>query len=91
MDLDRGEDGERAEVVAAFPVVDQDQIVLVSDGGQLIRSPVDEIRIAGRTTRGVHVFRVNENDRVVSVAPVKDEDNGSLRRRRSTRGAYPHG
>ncbi len=76
MDLDRGNGKERAEVVAAFPVVDQDQIVLISDSGQLIRSSVDQIRIAGRSTRGVHVFRVNEGDRVVSVALVNDEDNG---------------
>ena len=76
MDLDRGEDMDRAEVVASFPIVDSDQIVLVSDSGQLIRSPVNEIRIAGRNTRGVHLFRVTEGTKVVSVALVKEEDNG---------------
>ena len=76
MGLDRGEELNRAEVVASFPVVDSDQIVLVSDSGQLIRSPVNEIRIAGRNTRGVHLFRVTEGTKVVSVALVKEEDNG---------------
>ena len=74
MDLDRGEDGPRAEAVAAFPVSANDQIVLVSDGGQLIRSVVEEIRIVGRASRGVTVFRVAEGERVVSVARIDDEE-----------------
>ena len=43
-------------LVASFPVEDSDQIMLVTDGGQLIRCPVDGIRIAGRSTQGVIVF-----------------------------------
>ncbi len=66
-------------VVAAFPVEATDQIMLVTDAGQLIRCPVDDIRIAGRKTQGVTLFRVEENERVVSVAHLQDEDgnNGS--------------
>ncbi len=64
-------------VVAAFSVEDSDQIMLVTDGGQLIRCPVDDIRIAGRKTQGVTLFRVAEDERVVSVAWLADEgDNG---------------
>jgi DNA gyrase subunit A len=61
-------------VVAAFPVEPTDQIMLVTDGGQLIRCPVDDIRIAGRKTQGVTLFRVEEEERVVSVARLREED-----------------
>ena len=55
-------------VVGSFPVNATDQIMLVTDGGQLIRCPVDDIRIAGRRTQGVTLFTVAEDERVVSVA-----------------------
>ena len=74
MNLDRGKGRPRAEVAAAFPVRESDEIVLVSDRGQLIRSPVAGIRIASRRSRGVRLFRLAEDERVVSVAPVADDD-----------------
>ena len=55
-------------VVAAFPVADEDQLMLVTDGGQVIRIPVDDIRIASRNTQGVRLFDVAEEEHVVSVA-----------------------
>jgi len=63
-------------VVASFPVTDGDQLVLVTNNGQMIRTGIDEIRIAGRTTRGVIVFRVNDKESVVSVSrlPEVEED-----------------
>jgi DNA gyrase subunit A len=68
-------------VVASFPVDESDQIMLVTDGGQLIRCPVNGIRIAGRSTQGVIVFSTAEGERVVSVERVTEEgengDNGS--------------
>src|SRR5207247_6923590 len=65
-------------VVASFPVEEADQIMLVTDGGQLIRCPVDGIRIAGRSTQGVIVFTTAEGERVVSVERLSEEgeDNG---------------
>jgi len=54
-------------LVASFPVEENDEIMLVTDGGQLIRVPVAGIRIAGRATQGVIVFRAAEGERVVSV------------------------
>ena len=60
-------------VVASFPVADGDQIMMVTDGGQLIRSPVDDIRIAARGTQGVTLLRVAKNERVVSVARLDEE------------------
>ena len=60
------------EVVAAFPVANSDEIMLVTDGGQVIRCPVHDIRIAGRRTQGVTLFRVAEDERVVSAARLAD-------------------
>ena len=59
-------------VVASFPVNDDDEIMLVSDGGTLIRMPVDDIRIAGRLTQGVTLFRTAQGEKVVSAARLCD-------------------
>ncbi len=61
-------------VVAAFPLEESDQIMLVTDGGQLIRTPVDDIRIAGRNTQGVTIFRTREDEKVVSVGRIEEVD-----------------
>jgi DNA gyrase subunit A len=57
-------------VVGSFPVDPTDQIMLVTDGGQLIRCPVHDIRIAGRRTQGVTIFRVGEEETVVAVSRI---------------------
>jgi DNA gyrase subunit A len=62
------------QVVAAFPVGKTDQIMLVTDGGTLIRCPVDGIRIAGRATRGVRIVNVSEGERVVSAIRIGEDD-----------------
>ncbi|MEL6363911.1 MAG: DNA gyrase subunit A [Pseudomonadota bacterium] len=59
-------------VSASFPVEDADQIMLVTDGGQLIRTPVEDIRLAGRNTQGVTILKTREGERVVSVEHVPD-------------------
>lgn len=56
------------DLLAAFPVEENDQIMLVTDGGTLIRCPVFDIRIAGRNTQGVTIFKTEDDARVVSVA-----------------------
>jgi DNA gyrase subunit A len=61
-------------LVASFPVEASDQIMLVSDGGQIIRMPIDDIRIIGRGTQGVIVFNTAEDENVVSVERVSEED-----------------
>jgi DNA gyrase subunit A len=60
-------------LVASFPVDHGDQIMLVTDGGQLIRCPVEGIRIAGRGTQGVIVFNTADDEKVVSVERISDE------------------
>jgi DNA gyrase subunit A len=64
-------------LVASFPVEDADQLMLVTDGGQLIRTRVEGIRIAGRSTQGVIVFDTAEDERVVSVERISEEGEGS--------------
>jgi DNA gyrase subunit A len=65
------------KLVASFPVEDSDQIMLVTDKGQLIRCPVEGIRIAGRSTQGVIVFDTAEDEHVVSVEHIgEDAENG---------------
>jgi DNA gyrase subunit A len=68
------------KLVASFPVEHSDQLMLVTDGGQLIRCPVNGIRVAGRSTQGVIVFRTAEDEKVVSVERITDyesEPNGA--------------
>ena len=61
-------------MVASFPVADSDDIMLVTDGGKLIRIPVADIRIAGRNTQGVIVFKTGEGEKVVSAARLGEDD-----------------
>jgi DNA gyrase subunit A len=67
-------EGRNGPVVASFPVEDSDQIMLVTNGGKIIRSPVADIRIAGRSTQGVTLFDTAEDEQVVSVAHLKETD-----------------
>jgi DNA gyrase subunit A len=60
-------------IVASFPIEESDQIMLVTNAGQLIRCPVDGIRIAGRSTQGVIVLDTAEDERVVSVERISEE------------------
>ena len=60
------------EVIATFPIADDEQIMLVTNGGKLIRTPVTDIRIAGRNTQGVTLFKTAEGEKVVSVTAIAD-------------------
>ncbi len=60
-------------LVASFPIEEPDQIMLVTDGGQLIRCPVDGIRIAGRSTQGVIVFSTSDGEKVASVERLTED------------------
>jgi DNA gyrase subunit A len=68
-------------LVASFPVEHGDQTMLVSDGGQVIRVPVDGIRIVGRASQGVTIFTTADDERVVSVEhlaePESEMDEGA--------------
>jgi DNA gyrase subunit A len=61
-------------VVASFPAKQGEQLMLVTDQGKMIRTTVGDIRIAGRNTMGVTIFRVAENEHVVSVAKIDESE-----------------
>ena len=62
------------DLISSFPVEESDEVMLVTDGGQLIRCPVTDIRIAGRATQGVTVFKTAEDEKVVSVERISESD-----------------
>jgi DNA gyrase subunit A len=61
-------------VVASFPALPGEQLMLVTDQGKMIRTTVGDIRIAGRNTMGVTIFRVGEGEHVVSVAKIEESE-----------------
>jgi len=61
------------DVIATFTVTVGDDVMLVTDGGQLIRSPVAQVRLTRRSTKGVILLRLNEGERVTSCFPVVDD------------------
>jgi DNA gyrase subunit A len=63
-----------AAVAASFQVRDGDDVMLVTDGGRLIRVPVDQVRITGRSVMGVTLFRLDDDERVTSVFPVVEQE-----------------
>jgi len=64
------------KLIASFPAEETDEIMLVTDGGQLIRVPVQDISIMGRSTQGVIVFSTTEGEHVVSVEHISEENGG---------------
>ena len=62
------------EIIASFPINENDQLMLVTNNGQLIRCPVNDVRIAGSQTQGVTLFNGSETERVVSVAKLEDNE-----------------
>ena len=65
---------DNARLVRSFSIEDEDQLMIVTDGGQLIRCPVRNISIVSRSARGVTVIRVKDEERVVSVERIEDSD-----------------
>ena len=71
-DLDKLD--EIGPLIAAFPVEETDQLMMVSDGGQLIRVPVEGIRFTKRASKGVRVFKTAESEKVVSVERISEPE-----------------
>ena len=68
----------RVNVVSCFVIdPDNDEIMLVTDGGQIIRIPVNSVRVVGRTSKGVKLFELDQDHRVVSVARLIADANGA--------------
>ncbi len=68
--------GRNGPLVASFPVEESDELMLVTDGGQLIRCPVHDIRKAGRSTQGVTLIDTAKDEHVVSVERISEEEAG---------------
>ena len=66
--------GKNTAVAGSFPVADDNDIIMVTDGGKIIRTPVRDVRIAGRATAGVTLFRTAENERVVSAISILSDE-----------------
>ncbi len=66
--------GKNTAVAGSFPVNDDQDIMMVTNGGKIIRTPVQDVRIAGRSTAGVTLFRTAENEKVVSAIAIAKED-----------------
>ncbi|MEM9600369.1 MAG: DNA gyrase C-terminal beta-propeller domain-containing protein, partial [Pseudomonadota bacterium] len=75
--LDRGKKAPEAKLVRSFVVDDSDQIMLVTDGGQLLRTGVANISIVSRSSKGVWVIRTRDDEHVVSVERIADTDDDS--------------
>ncbi|WP_298222919.1 DNA gyrase subunit A [Acidocella sp.] len=61
-------------VTASFPVRPGDDVMLITDAGRLIRLPADQVRLTGRTAMGVTLFRLDSDERVISVFPVFEDN-----------------
>ncbi len=68
--------GRNGPLVASFPVEESDELMLVTDGGQLIRCPVHDIRKAGRSTQGVTLIDTAKDEHVVSVERISEDEGG---------------
>lgn len=66
--------GKNTAVAGSFPVADDHDIIMVTNGGKIIRTPVKDVRIAGRATAGVTLLRTAENEKVVSAISIAGED-----------------
>jgi len=69
--------GKNTAVAGSFPVDDNHDIIMVTDGGKIIRTPVADVRIAGRATAGVTLFRLAENEKVMSAISIEREDDST--------------
>ena len=67
--------GKNGKVIDCFVVNEKDQIILVSDKGQIIRVNINQVRIAGRSTQGVSIFKIPESDKIVNVSRIQELDN----------------
>ena len=66
--------GKNTAVAGSFPVREDQDIMMVTNGGKIIRTPVRDVRIAGRSTAGVTLFRTAENEKVVSAIAIDHEE-----------------
>jgi DNA gyrase subunit A len=69
--------GKNTAVAGSFPIDDDHDIMMVTDGGKIIRTPVADVRIAGRATAGVTLFRTAADEKVISATAIEKEEDES--------------
>ena len=60
--------------IGAVQVLDTSQIMLITNGGTLVRTPVADVSIVGRNTQGVTLIRLNDGEKLVQLAPILSEN-----------------
>ena len=61
------------QLIGAAQVSDEDQVMLITNRGMLVRTRVSEINVIGRNTQGVTVIKLKEGEKLVSLAPISEE------------------
>ena len=61
------------QLIGAAQVSDEDQVMLITNKGMLVRTRVSEINVIGRNTQGVTVIKLKEGEKLVSLAPISEE------------------
>ena len=61
------------QLIGAAQVTDEDQVMLITNKGMLVRTRVSEINVIGRNTQGVTVIKLKEGEKLVSLAPISEE------------------
>ncbi|MBO6539170.1 MAG: DNA gyrase subunit A [Rhizobiaceae bacterium] len=80
---------EIGRLIAAFPIEQDDQIMMVTNAGKVIRIPVGDIRIASRASKGVTMFRTADGERIVSVEPISEPEEDEVVEGAAEEGAKP--
>ena len=60
-------------LIGAAQVTNEDEVMLISDKGMLVRTKVSEVNVIGRNTQGVTVIRLKEKEKLISIAPISEE------------------
>jgi DNA gyrase subunit A len=66
--------GKNGEAVGMKTVSDKDEVMLITEKGMIVRSPVKDIRATGRSTQGVRLMKLDKGDKISSVAKIVPED-----------------
>ena len=61
------------QLIGAAQVNEDDELMLISDKGMLVRTRVSEVNIIGRNTQGVTVIRLKDSEKLISIAPISEE------------------
>ena len=61
------------QLIGAAQVTNEDELMLISDKGMLVRTRVSEVNVIGRNTQGVTVIRLKDAEKLISIAPISEE------------------